>query len=79
MILYHIVGNPLQSFRQGYASCWRTWRHASRETEAKARRCVLYAMLLEEAKSESAVARRLALSYVAVNAINVLSAYSPLI
>ena len=56
MTLPHTSENLPQLFRQDYSICWQNQLHVSRETEAKACRCVLHAMLLEEAKGESTVA-----------------------
>ena len=56
MTLPHTSEDLPQLFRQEYSFRWQNQLHVSRETEAKACRCVLHAMLLEEAKGEFTVA-----------------------
>ena len=56
MTFLHTSENLPQLFRQNFSIHWQNQLHVSRETKAKACRCVLHAMLLEEAKGESTVA-----------------------
>lgn len=56
MTLPHTSENLPHLFRQDYLNCLQNQIHVNRETEAKAWRCVLHAMLLKEAKGESTIA-----------------------